>query len=112
MRTNDNTSLKPVTTFSTPVLEFDFSGFQIGVAEYDEGPTGCTVFYFPKGAATAIDIRGGTVGTFGNHPWNHALCLAEARFTGSKPPPGWPPKYLFKKITDTGLTTSPVSQER
>jgi L-aminopeptidase/D-esterase-like protein len=82
MRTNDNTSLKPVTTFNTRVLEFDFSGFQIGVAEYDEGPTGCTVFYFPEGATTAIDIRGGTVGTIGNHPWNHALCLAGGSFYG------------------------------
>ncbi len=97
MRTNDNTSLKPVTTFSTPVLEFDFSGFQIGVAEYDEGPTGCTVFYFPKGAATAIDIRGGTVGTFGNHPWNHALCLAGGSFYGLEAAAGVAAEIFIQK---------------
>ena len=30
-----------------PALTFDFLGMRIGVAEYDEGPTGTTVFYFP-----------------------------------------------------------------
>ncbi|MEE9556491.1 MAG: P1 family peptidase [Candidatus Adiutricales bacterium] len=97
MRTNDNTSLKPVTTFSTPVLEFDFSGFQIGVAEYDEGPTGCTVFYFPEGAATAIDIRGGTVGSIGNHPWNHALCLAGGSFYGLEAAAGVAAEIFIQK---------------
>ena len=31
------------------VLEFDFPSLHIGTAEYDEGPTGVTVFYFPAG---------------------------------------------------------------
>ncbi len=97
MRTNDNTSLKPVTTFSTPVLEYDFSGLQIGVAEYDEGPTGCTVFYFPEGAATAIDIRGGTVGSIGNHPWNHALCLAGGSFYGLEAAAGVAAEIFIQK---------------
>lgn len=30
-------------------LTFDFPGMRVGVAEYEEGPTGTTVFYFPKG---------------------------------------------------------------
>jgi L-aminopeptidase/D-esterase-like protein len=34
----------------------------VGVAEYDEGPTGTTVFYFPKGAKGAVDMRGGAPG--------------------------------------------------
>ncbi len=74
--------LQPVTQFDGPFLEFDFPAFKVGVAEYREGPTGCTVFHFPEGATTAIDIRGGTPGTSGNHPWNHAICLAGGSFYG------------------------------
>nr|WP_290878267.1 P1 family peptidase [Gracilimonas sp.] len=35
----------------------------IGIAEYEEGPTGTTVFYFPEGVIAAADIRGGSPGT-------------------------------------------------
>jgi L-aminopeptidase/D-esterase-like protein len=80
--TNDNTNLEPKTSFDNQLLRFDFSGLEIGVAEYEEGPTGCTVFYFPDGASTAIDIRGGSVGTIGNYEWNHAICLAGGSLYG------------------------------
>lgn len=40
-------------------FKFDFDEFKIGTAEYEKGPTGCTVFYFPKGAYAALDVRGG-----------------------------------------------------
>lgn len=43
-------------------LKFDFPDMRVGVAEYDEGPTGTTVFYFPKGAKGAVDMRGGAPG--------------------------------------------------
>lgn len=45
------------------VLEFDFPSMQIGIAENPEGPTGGTVFYFPGGVKTAIDVRGGSPAT-------------------------------------------------
>jgi L-aminopeptidase/D-esterase-like protein len=45
------------------VLHFDFPAMRVGVAEYDEGPTGTTAFYFPKGAMAAADVRGGAPGT-------------------------------------------------
>ncbi|MDE0011555.1 MAG: hypothetical protein OXU36_10425 [Candidatus Poribacteria bacterium] len=61
--TNDNTRLTPKTEFEGPVLEFDFASLYIGIAEYEEGPTGCTVFYFPNGAKSVVDIRGGLPGT-------------------------------------------------
>lgn len=61
--TNDNAHLVPKTTFEGPVLEFDFPSLHIGVAEYEEGPTGCTVFYFPNEAKSVVDIRGGMPGT-------------------------------------------------
>lgn len=46
-----------------PELEFDFPGLLIGVAEYEEGPTGLTVFYFPRGVMAAVDVRGGAAAT-------------------------------------------------
>ncbi len=50
---------------------------QIGVAEYDEGPTGCTVFHFAKPALCAVDVRGGSPATIngGDGPID-ALCFA------------------------------------
>lgn len=45
-------------------LYFDFQELQIGIAENPKGPTGLTLFYFPKGVQAAVDIRGGSVGTF------------------------------------------------
>ncbi len=55
--------LRPVISFDGPVLELDFPALHIGVAEYDEGPTGATVFYFPDGVIGAVDVRGGGPGT-------------------------------------------------
>ena len=49
---------------SAKTLEIDFNSMRIGTAEYTNGPTGCTVFYFPKGAQCAVDQRGGFSGTF------------------------------------------------
>jgi L-aminopeptidase/D-esterase-like protein len=70
-----------------PALEFDFPSLEIGIAEYNEGPTGATVFYFPGGAFAAVDVRGGAPGTLltdtlrnGYHlddtPWVDAICFA------------------------------------
>src|SRR5579871_1724983 len=80
--TNRNTTLTPRTSFDGPMLTFDFPGLEIGVAEYEEGPTGCTVFSFPGGAATAIDERGGWVGRTIGYEWNHAICLAGGSLYG------------------------------
>src|SRR3712207_5672727 len=44
-------------------LRFDFPELRIGVAEYDAGPTGATVFYFPGKVKAAVDVRGGAPGT-------------------------------------------------
>ncbi len=46
-----------------PALTFDFPGMRIGVGEYDEGPTGTTVFYFPEKVVGVVDVRGGAPGT-------------------------------------------------
>jgi L-aminopeptidase/D-esterase-like protein len=68
-------------------LTFDFPSLEIGVAEYDEGPTGVTLFSFPKKAYVAVDARGGGPCTIltealkygyaeGQPPWVDAICFA------------------------------------
>ena len=46
-----------------PSLRFDFPGMEVGIAEYGEGPTGTTVFHFPRSVKAAVDVRGGAPGT-------------------------------------------------
>ncbi|MES2136826.1 MAG: P1 family peptidase [Pseudomonadota bacterium] len=58
-----NPPLVPRVAFDGPALTFDFPGLRIGVAEYDEGPTGTTVFYFPDKVMGVVDVRGGAPGT-------------------------------------------------
>jgi 6-aminohexanoate-oligomer endohydrolase len=79
---NDHVTLIPQTTFDTPTLEFDFPGLEIGVAEYTEGPTGCTVFIFADGVPTAVDVRGGMVGMTDANDWCNAICFAGGSLLG------------------------------
>jgi L-aminopeptidase/D-esterase-like protein len=65
------------------VLEFDFPGLEIGVAEYGEGPTGCTVIHFPKVASMQIDVRGGSPGINGEYlSVINAICFAGGSLYG------------------------------
>ena len=80
---NDTTNLVARTEFTGPELRFELPGLRVGVAEYDEGPTGCTVFHLPPGgAACAVDVRGGSPGTIGGYEWAHAICLAGGSLYG------------------------------
>ena len=80
---NDSASLVPRTSFGGPALELDFPGLEIGVAEYEEGPTGCTVFHFPPaGAACATDVRGGSPGLIGAYDRVDAICFAGGSLYG------------------------------
>jgi 6-aminohexanoate-oligomer endohydrolase len=80
---NDTAQLVPRTEFDGPALELDFPGLRIGIAEYEEGPTGCTVLHLPPGgAACAVDIRGGSPGTIGAYEWTHAICFAGGSLYG------------------------------
>ena len=64
-------------------LEVDFPGLEIGVAEYPEGPTGCTVFHFPEVASMHIDVRGGSPGINGEHlTLTNAICFAGGSLYG------------------------------
>jgi L-aminopeptidase/D-esterase-like protein len=51
------------TEITGPVLNLDWPAVEIGVASYEAGPTGITVFHFPKRASGAVDARGGAPGT-------------------------------------------------
>jgi 6-aminohexanoate-oligomer endohydrolase len=48
---------------SDTILNFNFPGMKIGIAENEDGPTGTTVFYFPDAVMGAADVRGGATGT-------------------------------------------------
>lgn len=61
-------ALVPRTSFDGPALHFDFPSMQIGIAEYEEGPTGVTVFYFPKRVMAAVDVGGGSPGVIDVEP--------------------------------------------
>lgn len=57
-------------------------GLRIGIAEYESGPTGCTVLHFPAGARATTDIRGGAPGVIGGYERVDALCLAGGSLYG------------------------------
>jgi len=62
-RGQEPSQLVPKVSKQGPSLRFDFPEMRVGIAEYDEGPTGTTVFYFPNGVKGAVDVRGGAPGT-------------------------------------------------
>lgn len=80
----DSPAPVPVTTIDGSALTFEFPGLRIGVAEYDEGPTGATVFHFPKPVMAAVDVRGGAPATINtdalrlsyDSPFVHAVAFA------------------------------------
>lgn len=56
-------NLTPIINAAGKTLEFDWPTLRVGTGEYDEGPTGVTVFHFQKRSLVAIDARGGGPGT-------------------------------------------------
>lgn len=58
------------------MLSFDFPQLRIGIAEYEEGPTGCTVLHIEGGADCEVDVRGGSPGLLGGYPRVDAISLA------------------------------------
>jgi 6-aminohexanoate-oligomer endohydrolase len=81
---NDTVHPKPVTEIDAKRwLDVDFPGLEIGVAEYAEGPTGCTVFHFPAVASLHTDVRGGSPGINGEHlTLTNAICFAGGSLYG------------------------------
>ena len=107
--TNDTLELTPRTAFDGPALEFDFPGIEIGVAEYDEGPTGCTVFHFPSGASSSVDVRGGSPGVSGaGYPFVNAICLAGGSLYGLESVTGVAAELLAQRDYRTGWLDIPL----
>jgi L-aminopeptidase/D-esterase-like protein len=64
-------------------VDVDFPSLQVGVAEYDDGPTGCTVLALDRLASVAIDVRGGMPGVFNaSLRAVEAVCLAGGSILG------------------------------
>ncbi len=84
MISNDNAHPTPRTEIDAKRwLDVEFPGLEIGVAEYPEGPTGCTVFHFPEVASMHIDVRGGSPGINGEHlTVVNAICFAGGSLYG------------------------------
>jgi L-aminopeptidase/D-esterase-like protein len=85
-------------------LTFEFPGLRIGVAEYEDGPTGCTVFHFTGGAMVERDVRGGSPGTFGDLDWVDAICLAGGSLYGLEACTGVAAELFELRGYDTGWT--------
>jgi L-aminopeptidase/D-esterase-like protein len=83
-------------------LELDFPGLRIGVAEYDEGPTGCTVFHFTRGATVERDVRGGSPGVSGDFDWVDAICFAGGSLYGLEAATGVAAELFEQRGYDTG----------
>jgi len=106
---NDTAELVPRTSFDGPELRFDFPGLEVGAAEYDEGPTGCTVFSFPAGAAASIDVRGGSPGVTGaGYELVHAICFAGGSAYGLEAAAGVAAELFARRGYRTGWLEIPL----
>ncbi len=106
---NDDLVLVPRTEFDGRRLEFDFPGLEIGVAEYDEGPTGCTVLHFRDGVSCSTDVRGGSPGTIGgDYEWVHAICLAGGSLYGLEAATGVAAELLARREYRTAWLDIPI----
>ena len=107
--TNDTTGLVPRTSFDGPELHFEFPGLEVGVAEYDEGPTGCTVLYFPGGASCSVDVRGGSPGVSGTgHEELDAICLAGGSLYGLEAAAGVAAEHFARHDYSVGWLEIPI----
>lgn len=114
-KSNDQVRPVPRTDFAEAGgLAFDFPGLDVGVAEYDEGPTGCTVFHFGKVASLAIDVRGGSPGINGQHlEVINAICFAGGSLYGLEASTGVAAELFAKrgystKWTDIALVSGAI----
>lgn len=81
-------------------VRYDFPGLAIGIAEYDHGPTGCTVLHFQDGpAACATDVRGGSPGVIGGFGRSDAVCFAGGSLYGLEASFGVSSELLARRNT-------------
>lgn len=106
---NDTCELSPVHVSDGPSLELEFPSVSIGWAEYEEGPTGCTVFSFPAGASLATDVRGGSPALFAPG-WDDvdAICFAGGSLYGLEAAAGVAGEMLSMRDYRTGWEEIPL----
>jgi len=104
--TNDKLRLVPRTDIGGGrVLDFEFPGLEIGVAEYEEGPTGCTVFSFGKRASVSIDVRGGSPDVSAAHrEVIEVVCFAGGSLYGLEAAAGVAAEFFAKRAYSTKWT--------
>ena len=107
-KNNDDPDLAISTDIGERVLEYDFDSFNVGIAEYPDGPTGATVFHFPKGARVAIDIRGGSPGVIGDYGFVNAISLAGGSLFGLEAASGVAAGLLAKNGYKSDWTAIPL----
>jgi L-aminopeptidase/D-esterase-like protein len=107
---NDTAHVAPRTSFEGRELRFDLPGLEIGVAEYDEGPTGCTVFHFQDGpVACSTDIRGGSPAVSGaGIELVDAICLAGGSLYGLEAAAGVAAELLARRDYSTDWLQIPL----
>jgi L-aminopeptidase/D-esterase-like protein len=107
---NDSAELTARTSFEGRELFFDFAGLEIGVAEYDEGPTGCTVLHFPDGpVACSTDVRGGSPAVSGaGVALVDAICLAGGSLFGLEAAAGVAAELLAQRDYRTDWLQIPL----
>jgi 6-aminohexanoate-oligomer endohydrolase len=105
---NDLAELVPRTDVAGRALGFEWDALRVGVAEYEEGPTGCTVFHFPDGASCAVDVRGGSPGTLGGYEWVNAICLAGGSLYGLEAATGVAAEIFARRGYATGWLDIPL----
>jgi L-aminopeptidase/D-esterase-like protein len=100
---NDTAQLLPRTEFpNLRELAFDFPGLEIGVAEYDEGPTGCTVFSLGRRASVSIDVRGGSPDVSAAHrEVVEVVCFAGGSLYGLEASAGAAAEFFAKRAYST-----------
>lgn len=105
---NENTALTIETEFDGPTLTFDIPGVSVGVAEYPEGPTGCTVLRFDQIAMTAVDVRGGWAGTTMPFEYCDAIALCGGSLLGLEAVYGVTAAIFAARDYDFKKTGNPV----
>ena len=102
--------LVPRTSFDGPELRFDFPGLDIGVAEYEEGPTGCTVLSFPGGPVPcSVDVRGGSPAvSSAGVDFVDAICLAGGSLYGLEAAAGVAAEELARREYRTDWLAIPL----
>jgi 6-aminohexanoate-oligomer endohydrolase len=111
MKSNDSIRPTPrvVDLPAGRTLAFDFPALHVGCAEYDEGPTGCTIFHFPGGARCVADIRGGahcclyTDYIADADGFINAICLAGGSFYGLEAATGVGAELFAQRNFDTSF---------